>query len=654
MKRIKLIIIIIFAASCIQAQHEEAGHRKPQRHSHSEHHQGVDSSIVTYYQHLETWKGDSSIYNFDTTTARFSNISPLREDKKYFAWLGNYGTAHQSMVYEPVKSTDFDFGFHSFDEYLKRPENIKYYNSEKPFSEMYYIQAPSGGKVLNALLSQQMTEELKMGIAFNYSFYPTNTNSYPDKFGRQFSNNNNVALKARYTSKDKRYKAIANYTNSRVRVRENGGLRNYDEFLQNTLSTPAAYAVRLSSAENNFFESGVYLNHSYEPGAIPFLSRHRDSTESKERKFSLGKLEHTLKYRRQKLMYLDDAPSSGYYTYYAYDSVSTFDSTFNESLINEIAWSSTDRIQNKYIPKYKFALQHERIVVDFGTGQEKFSQITPSARISQYLFKGIYIGGQARYVKGGYNDNDLLAQGVLIKHFNNKDTVEVARLDANITFSLNEAPYFFNHFHSNHFRWGDLNHKQTTLDKQVSLSIEGSFEYKDLEIGAAYYQLNNIAYINSDTVPSQSGMFPVLKAYAYHDLDFWKLRWNNRLVYQATLPDAPLSVPSIIGSSSIYYQNNFFDDALDFTIGIEGHYNTAYYADDYMPALQTFYNQNTRQVGNYAYIDINAIMKISRARILVKYSHANKGLMGYHYAMIPNYPSDTGGIFFAISWRFYD
>jgi len=249
--------------------------------------------------------------------------------------LGNYGTAHQSMVYEPIRNTDFDFGFHSFDQYLKRPETLKYYDSEKPFSELYYKQAPSGGKVIDALLSQKISEKLKLGIAFNYTFYPTNPSSYPNKFARQFSNNNNAALKARYTSKDKRYNAIANYTNSRVRVRENGGLNNYEDFLQYVYPTPSNYQTRLSSAENNFFESGVYLNHSYEPGAIPFLSHNRDSSDTRERKFSLGKLEHTLKYRRQKLMYLDGDHKSEYYSFIAYDTVPTFDSTFNESLIND-------------------------------------------------------------------------------------------------------------------------------------------------------------------------------------------------------------------------------------------------------------------------------------------------------------------------------
>jgi len=88
--------------------------------------------------------------------------------------------------------------------------------------------------------------------------------------------------------------------------------------------------------------------------------------------------------------------------------------------------------------------------------------------------------------------------------------------------------------------------------------------------------------------------------------------------------------------------------------GIDLHFLTAYYADAYMPATAVFYMQNDKKIEEQLYIDVFVNFKIKRARMFLKYSHVNAGLLGYNYYSIPGYPMHDRIMQFGISWMFYD
>jgi hypothetical protein len=83
-------------------------------------------------------------------------------------------------------------------------------------------------------------------------------------------------------------------------------------------------------------------------------------------------------------------------------------------------------------------------------------------------------------------------------------------------------------------------------------------------------------------------------------------------------------------------------------------YNTPYYGDAWMPATQQFYLQNNTKTGNYLYADVALNFKIKRARLFLKLSHFDNGLMGYDYFTVPHYPMQNRAFKFGVSWLFFD
>ena len=74
-------------------------------------------------------------------------------------------------------------------------------------------------------------------------------------------------------------------------------------------------------------------------------------------------------------------------------------------------------------------------------------------------------------------------------------------------------------------------------------------------------------------------------------------------------------------------------------IGLDGRYNTKYYAPGYNPALSVYYNQREVETGNYPYMDAFVMGKWKRMRIFLKYQHVNKGLFGNgEYFSAARYP----------------
>ena len=90
-------------------------------------------------------------------------------------------------------------------------------------------------------------------------------------------------------------------------------------------------------------------------------------------------------------------------------------------------------------------------------------------------------------------------------------------------------------------------------------------------------------------------------------------------------------------------------------IGVDGRFNTKYYAQGYDPALSVFYNQADVKVGNYPYLDVFVSAKWKRMRILIKYQHINYNLFGNkEYFAVAKYPLNPGMFKIGLSWAFYD
>ena len=96
-------------------------------------------------------------------------------------------------------------------------------------------------------------------------------------------------------------------------------------------------------------------------------------------------------------------------------------------------------------------------------------------------------------------------------------------------------------------------------------------------------------------------------------------------------------------------------DVLRLKIGVDGRYNTKYYAFGYNPATGQFYNQRAQQIGGYPMLDVYIAAKWKRMRILLKVAHLSEDFFNTReYFQVLHYPLNKRVFKIGISWGFYD
>ena len=143
--------------------------------------------------------------------------------------------------------------------------------------------------------------------------------------------------------------------------------------------------------------------------------------------------------------------------------------------------------------------------------------------------------------------------------------------------------------------------------------------------------------------------------YAKKDFTLGGFHLNHRVLLQWSTSQDVVPVPLASAFLSYFYEFNVVKDVLRVQIGIDGRYNTKYYAFGYSPAIAQFYNQREAQIGNYPMLDAFLGAKWRRMRILVKMQHANEDLFGSRdYFTVLHYPQNKRAFKFGLSWSFYD
>jgi hypothetical protein len=205
---------------------------------------------------------------------------------------------------------------------------------------------------------------------------------------------------------------------------------------------------------------------------------------------------------------------------------------------------------------------------------------------------------------------------------------------------------------SNHYMW------QNNFGKENETRFNVSFTVPDHGIELGFWQsvVTDKIYYGADCKPAQhGGAVSLTSIYAQKDFNIKGLHLNHRVLVQMSSNNEVVPVPLVSAFLSYYYEFWVKRDVLRVQIGLDGRYNTSYYAQGYNPALSVFYNQREVQVGNYPYVDAFVSAKWKRMRILLKYQHLNKGLFGNGEAFqIARYPLNPGMFKIGISWAFYD
>ena len=620
-------------------------------------------ALPNFKWNIDPYANRVEIKGLDTMLRDWHIDYPYLQDGVGDVYLGNLGGATIPQNYFE-RPQDFDFQMaEAFSGYLYRMDNVDFYNVKKPFTLFTY---------LNAGQKRYLEENFRITHAQNISPSTGVNIDYKSRGTRGIYTWQRARVKdlsVAFSHTRKRYSVHAGYIYNSVDARENGGIVGDWAVVDTVFELPSNVPVKLQDAQNRIRNNTFYLVQSF---GIPLIGlTEEDFTMGDRPAVYIGHaIEYSRMYRkytdtRAGTIYTDERDESGGQTQYEYyenwfiDPEQTLDSTFESRLSNRVFIQLQPWNRNGVIG-----------VIDGGVGLDNhryynfsFDEYVTGKRrtvskTSYYVYGSIdgkikrYVdwGGDFKLYPSGYRGGDFeIGADIALRAFIRNRPITLSGRFSNVTRS---PSYWQENYFSNHYAWF------TPLKKENETRFEVALTAPDyaLEIGAWHGIASDKIYLDSLCNMSQStSAVNVTGLYARKDFRIGGLHLDNRVLLQWSTDQKVIPVPKLSVVLSYYYEFNIVKNVLRMQIGLDGRYNSKYYAFGYNPSLAAFYNQREQKIGGYPMIDAFVSAKWKRMRILVKLQHANYDLFGSRtYFSALHYPLNTRVLKFGFSWGFYD
>ena len=648
--------------------------------------QPVDSTFVTYYNIAF----DSIFLNsprvIDTNTFHASNHEVLERGNTIYSTLSNTGLTHKSMRFGYDSNIGFDLNLPSYSAYIRNEKNMSSYQSVLPYSELrYYFTTGDKEQVLNVKFGRQFIKNLFVSFEFN-------TEVSPGVFKNSKSLNNYFWINAHYFTKDKRYGLMAYWYRNKLEMKENGGIKNDDDYISHAESDNSAILTNLTDAQNYIKSSGAGFEHYFNllPQTRQIKAIDKDSTmqhvldslivdtlsvfandtisndtiqpqfTTKDRKFTLGRICHSFNYQRNNLFFNESSPNAAFYRPFdtlLLNSNKTTDTTIVQGIKNSLKWNSLGyRSYSDDVPFFVYAGINYGIFKvktfdyeDLSTKQlANYRQLSVNGGIIVNLFKSSRISGQGEIVTLGYQIGDFSLKGQWRQHIGTAEkNYGTATFDINL--KRQSANWFETSYNSNHFRWENDFHAATYL------SFDLKYRYKSFGIGVKQTSINDLIYFGLDAKPEQyDGMVSIREAYGSFYYKLWRFEMEGFASLQKASNEDVVHLPLFLARMKLGYSQPIFKHAATIQPSITVQYFTKYYADAYMPALRTFYLQNQVEIGNFPFIDLALSIKVKKADIYVAYNNMFLLTGNYDAFIAPHYPMRGSKVFIGVNWRLFN
>ena len=582
--------------------------------------------------------------------------------------LGGLGQSSQPMNwFDRRQDKDFTFG-RSYDAYTARLDNVPFYNAKRPYTNAMYLE--SGQKRYREEHFELVhSQNIDPSTSANISYKARSTMG---QYDWQRTKNHALSLGVAHTGK--RYSIHAAFIYNYISARENGGAVGKWAIADTTFEMPSGVPMRLASskAENTYRNIGGFIKQAI---AIP-LQR------VTEYDFSLADIPavyigHQIEYNRWTKSYSDvraqytndrgDHDENGgyistthdYYTDWFINPSTTRDSISESILSNKLFVQVQPWDRNGIVSTIDGGVGVDLHTYSYLRLEDYLAgRLTRDKRTSWYIYGstgGIIKryadwGVDVKYYPSGYRGGDLsVGANITLRAFINERPLI---LSGRFRQELRTPGYWQQNLFSNHYAWFNSFGKESETRFDVNFSVPSIA----LEVGVWQGVLSNTIYYGSDSRPQQnSGTVSITSLYARKDFRIAGLQQDHRALVQNTSNERVLPVPIFSAFLSYYYEFWLVRNVLRVQIGVDGRFNTSYYAPGYNPALSVFYNQREVKVGNYPYLDVFISAKWKRMRILLKLQHLNQNLFGNgEYFQTALYPLNPRMFKLGLSWSFYD
>lgn len=658
----------------------------------------TNTEIVSPPPKLYMWtvSGDLGNQNripVDTATLNFQNSNLGEGMGGHYNYLGNLGAARISRLFFERGSQEPTIFIEPLSCFYVRPDQVKFTNSNIPFTNLTYYKAGSkqnGEERFKSYFSVNVNKRLAFGFNTDYiygrGYYTSQATSYF-----------NAGLFASYIGK--RYQMHVAYNNFFFKMNENGGITD-DRYITNpeslsegtTSYDPSSIPVALENTSNRNHDFFIYLTHRYRLGferkdikivekntgavtdavapapapaagsdslALPPAALAQDTIVTEEF-VPVTSFIHTFKVERSSHRFRAGTEPGNYYANTYYQPGFSNDTTVALSVKNVVGIALLEGF-NKYAKAGLTAYVSHKINRYTMMGDS----LMPTDR-RQYTEQEVYAGGELAKREGNTLHYRVQGEAGLAGEALGQFRVTG---DADLNFRLwkdtvnfyvrghitNTLPSFYmRHYHSNHFYWDN-----DDMSKEFRTRIESELNIKrwGTNLRAGIENIKNYTYFDQYALPAQcGGSIQVIDATLQQNFRAGIFHLDNEVTWQQSGNQDLLPLPKLTLYHNLYIYAKLFN-VLTVQLGADVRYFSKYYAPGYTPAIQQFNLQpaeNRVEIGGYPIVNVYANLQLKRTRLFAMMYHVNAGMGNRNYFLVPHYPLNRRLIKLGISWNFYD
>ncbi|PSR05946.1 MAG: hypothetical protein BRD49_03045, partial [Bacteroidetes bacterium SW_10_40_5] len=589
-----------------------------------------DDKLQVQYYTLNMLKGSmDSTRSVDTSLHLFHQFNPVYHFNKVRENLGNIHSPSFPLVFDPFTQVGFDKGFDPFGLYRLTDHNIKFYDTYTPYTKLDYSQGATKLQYLRGVHSRNITPhwnaslQFKRGVSDGFYF-------------NQQSERTNIGINTRVKTENNRYEAHLSIIWNKFKANMNGGVFKDSVFRSYESGDKERIKVNLNEGTyQQWQERGINLTQFLFTGPEKIdtlIDPKPNDTFVNHHIKSDFYFKHSASFNRQQYGYVDKNPSehTSYYPAIYNDSAATKDTMGLTHISTGLEFGNTKPLTlgNDSLPflKTDFNTKIGYHIHDVYQGDKDslIKNLDFKGQINTKLWQDFKIGLSGSVIPSGDNQGEW--------RFNGNVSFPLESLER-ITFGYRhqerQATLIQSTLSANHLKW-DKDHNRISI-RQPYIKLKE--EDLNLTSRISYSSINGWVYWNKNINPTQYN-----QTINFFDINFKKyssvgpFNFESNVTFQPEIKDLDiLNFPDFVSRNTIYYQNEFIQDVLMAQIGFDYRINRAYYADDYFPAFNIFYNQSRGQVGNYPVIDVFINFRIKRFRGFFKLEHANQGIMGDNY-----------------------
>ena len=589
---------------------------------------------------------DSTYLDTTLSIKKHYKFNYLRKDNFELLKFSNIGQTYNELTHNFDFSSFFPkFSFYSKSHAYLKSNEVKYFQVPTPLTELLFKTVMKQGQHTDAFFSSNVSQKLNFSIAFKGLRSLGN-------YQNILSGSKQFRFTTKYNSTNNRYNFKFHFVSQGFENQENGGL--VDEAISNFESKDPLFnersklSVKFEDATNYFSSKRYYLDHQF------LLTKKKDSIQKNS--FSIG---HRFEYETTSNVYEQDQPSEFYGMIKSglngINDKSQIKTTLNE-FYTDLNSNLFGKIQVIYT-NYNYRYKTNSLSNEF----EGFNQNENALSIN---FKKNIFGHNLKTTISNALFGERLGNLINVSVFSNNDKKLKYQFGLNI--SSKHPGFYYEKYGSSYTNLNWNNNIKKEKIRNIFLNFKfnkwGNFRI-DLR------SIENYTYFISSSAAFPSSfnktLIPIVNQLE-SGLDYLKIRWDrefkfgkfaidNSFIYQNVNQNGDyLNLPEIISRNTLYYSNTILKGAMFFQTGISLKYFSKYFANEYNPAVSSFYVQNQKKIGGFPLIDLFVNAKIKQTRLFLKAEHFNSTLTGNNFYSSPSYPYRDFIIRFGLVWNFFN